>query len=101
MVQVVLIGLAAGLAAALLFGSLVSGSLFSFVLFYLAPVPVMIAGLGWTGLAAFCLLGALSTDNDEPQRASRPFDATRNGFVLGEGAGFLVLEDWGRGSTEV
>ena len=46
------------------------------------------------GLAAFCLLGALSTDNDTPARASRPFDATRNGFVLGEGAGFLVLEHW-------
>jgi beta-ketoacyl-acyl-carrier-protein synthase II len=46
------------------------------------------------GLAAFCLLGALSEDNDTPERASRPFDATRNGFVLGEGAGFLVLEDW-------
>jgi 3-oxoacyl-(acyl-carrier-protein) synthase len=40
------------------------------------------------------LLGALSTDNETPERASRPFDATRNGFVLGEGAGFLVLEDW-------
>jgi 3-oxoacyl-(acyl-carrier-protein) synthase len=47
-----------------------------------------------TGLAAFCMLGALSTDNDTPERASRPFDLTRNGFVLGEGAGFLVLEDW-------
>jgi len=47
-----------------------------------------------TGLSAFCLLGALSTDNDAPQHASRPFDATRNGFVLGEGAGFLVLENW-------
>jgi len=46
------------------------------------------------GLSAFCLLGALSVDNDAPTRASRPFDATRNGFVLGEGAGFLVLEDW-------
>jgi 3-oxoacyl-(acyl-carrier-protein) synthase len=46
------------------------------------------------GLSAFCLLGALSTDNDTPARASRPFDSTRNGFVLGEGAGFLVLEDW-------
>jgi len=45
-------------------------------------------------LASFCLLGALSTDNDTPERASRPFDATRNGFVLGEGAGFLVLEEW-------
>jgi 3-oxoacyl-(acyl-carrier-protein) synthase len=46
------------------------------------------------GLSAFCLLGALSTDNDAPERASRPFDATRNGMVLAEGAGFLVLEDW-------
>lgn len=46
------------------------------------------------GLSAFCLLGALSTDNDTPERASRPFDVTRNGFVLGEGAGFLVLEGW-------
>jgi 3-oxoacyl-(acyl-carrier-protein) synthase len=46
------------------------------------------------GLSGFCLLGALSTDNETPSRASRPFDATRNGFVLGEGAGFLVLEEW-------
>lgn len=46
------------------------------------------------GLASFCFLGALSADNDTPGRASRPFDATRNGFVLGEGAGFLVLEEW-------
>lgn len=48
------------------------------------------------GLAGFCLLGAVSPDNDDPARASRPFDATRNGFVLGEGAGFLVLELWER-----
>jgi 3-oxoacyl-[acyl-carrier-protein] synthase-1 len=46
------------------------------------------------GLANFCLLGALSTYNDTPQTASRPFDLTRNGFVLGEGAAFLVLESW-------
>ncbi len=46
------------------------------------------------GLGGFCLLSAVSADNDTPQRASRPFDATRNGFVLGEGAGFVVLEDW-------
>ena len=46
------------------------------------------------GIAGFCLLSALSADNDTPQRASRPFDATRNGFLLGEGAGFLVLEEW-------
>jgi beta-ketoacyl-acyl-carrier-protein synthase II len=50
--------------------------------------------LGPIGLSGFCLLGALSTDNDTPELASRPFDATRNGFVLGEGAGFLVLEEW-------
>src|SRR5436309_2672332 len=47
------------------------------------------------GIAGFCLLSALSADNDTPERASRPFDATRNGFLLGEGAGFLVLEEWG------
>ena len=46
------------------------------------------------GLAGFCLLSAVSTDNDTPERASRPFDATRNGFLLGEGAGFVVLEEW-------
>ena len=46
------------------------------------------------GLSSFCLLGALSTYNTTPETASRPFDATRNGFVLGEGAAFLVLEEW-------
>lgn len=46
------------------------------------------------GLSSFCLLGALSTDNDDPEYASRPFDGTRHGFVLGEGAAFLVLEEW-------
>ena len=46
------------------------------------------------GVSSFCLLGALSTYNETPQTASRPFDGTRNGFVLGEGAAFLMLEDW-------
>jgi 3-oxoacyl-[acyl-carrier-protein] synthase II len=43
-------------------------------------------------IAAFTNMGALSTRNDEPRRASRPFDAERDGFVLGEGAGVIVLE---------
>ena len=46
------------------------------------------------GVSSFCLLGALSTYNDTPETASRPFDGTRNGFVLGEGAAFLILEEW-------
>lgn len=46
------------------------------------------------GVSSFCLLGATTTDNDNPQQASRPFDLTRKGFVLGEGAAFLVLENY-------
>ena len=48
------------------------------------------------GLSSFCLLGALSTYNETPETASRPFDGTRNGFVLGEGAAFLILEEWSK-----
>jgi 3-oxoacyl-[acyl-carrier-protein] synthase II len=42
--------------------------------------------------AGFCQMKAMSTRNDDPERASRPFDATRDGFVCGEGGGLLVLE---------
>jgi hypothetical protein len=51
MVQIVLIGIAAGAAAALLFASVVSGSLLSVALFYLAPLPLLIAALGWSHVA--------------------------------------------------
>ena len=46
------------------------------------------------GLASFCALKALSTRNDAPQLASRPFDKDRDGFVLSEGAGGVVLEEY-------
>ena len=46
--------------------------------------PITFAGMG--------IMGAISTRNDEPERASRPFDAERDGFIIGEGAGVVILE---------
>ena len=46
------------------------------------------------GVAGFCLLTTLSQNNDSPETASRPFDQTRNGFVLSEGAGAVILEEY-------
>ena len=59
---------------------------------------LMIAGgtdscLSEFSVAGFYLLGALSENNEQPQKASRPFDLKRNGFVLAEGAGILILEE--------
>lgn len=45
-----------------------------------------------TGMAGFCAMRAMSTRNDEPEKASRPFDTGRDGFVMGEGAGVVILE---------
>jgi 3-oxoacyl-[acyl-carrier-protein] synthase II len=60
---------------------------------------VMIAGgseasITPMGVGGFAAMRALSTRNDEPQRASRPFDKDRDGFVIGEGAGIVILEEY-------
>ncbi|KGM55501.1 3-oxoacyl-ACP synthase [Lysobacter daejeonensis GH1-9] len=62
---------------------------------------VMIAGGAERGsspssMAGFCSMKAMSTRNDDPARASRPWDKDRDGFVLGDGAGILVLEEYER-----
>jgi 3-oxoacyl-[acyl-carrier-protein] synthase II len=62
-----------------------------------SDADVMIAGgteaaITPMGVGGFAAMRALSTHNDEPERASRPFDAQRDGFVVGEGAGVLILE---------
>ncbi len=61
--------------------------------------PMMVAGgseatISPLAVGGFCSMKAMSTRNDDPQRASRPFDKERDGFVLGEGAGVLILEDY-------
>lgn len=61
--------------------------------------PMMVAGgseatISPLAVGGFCSMKAMSTRNDDPQRASRPFDKERDGFVLAEGAGLLVLEDY-------
>ena len=60
---------------------------------------VMVAGgaegaVGKIGVAGFCAMKALSTRNDEPTKASRPWDKGRDGFVMAEGSGILVLEEY-------
>ena len=53
------------------------------------------AAVSTMSVGGFCAMRALSTRNDEPERASRPFDRDRDGFVMGEGAGILILEELG------
>ncbi|MDR5583521.1 beta-ketoacyl-ACP synthase II [Paenibacillus larvae] len=69
----------------------------SFRLIQSGDADVMICGgaeatITPIGLAGFCSMKAMSTRNEEPQKASRPFDQDRDGFIMGEGAGILVLE---------
>ena len=52
------------------------------------------SAISGAGIGGFAAMKALSTKNDDPKHASRPFDATRDGFIMGEGAGALVLEEY-------
>jgi len=51
------------------------------------------AAITMLSMAGFCSMRAMSTRNDEPEKASRPFDAERDGFIMGEGAGIVLVED--------
>lgn len=51
------------------------------------------SAITYPGLDAFCVIGAMSTRNDDPERASRPYDRDRDGFVMAEGAAVLLLEE--------
>lgn len=69
----------------------------SFRIIERGDADVMICGgaeatVRMVGMAGFCALRAMSTRNDEPEKASRPFDKDRDGFVMGEGSGVLILE---------
>ena len=57
------------------------------------------AGVTPLTISAFARMGALSNRNDDPARASRPFDASRDGFVMAEGAAFVILESLERART--
>ncbi|OAM94210.1 3-oxoacyl-[acyl-carrier-protein] synthase II [Pelosinus fermentans] len=69
----------------------------AFKVIHRGDADVMVAGgteaaISPIAVAGFCSMKALSTRNDEPEKASRPFDKDRNGFVMGEGAGVVILE---------
>ena len=76
----------------------------SYRLIQRGDADVMIAGgseaaITGLGVGGFNAMRALSTRNDDPQKASRPFDKDRDGFVIGEGAGILILEELSRATA--
>ena len=88
-------GLATCVVTACATGTNAIGDAFRFIQF--GDVDIVIAGGTESantplGVGGFCALKALSSHNDEPRKASRPFDLNRDGFVMGEGAGVAVLE---------